>query len=1560
MRKTFARRWLAALLSLTLMLSLAPAAFADDPAGGGGQTPSTPPVITVTVTPSDPVTLLVGKTQRLTATVKADDDVVQNPTLTWESSADAVATVSANGTVTAVAKGEATITATYTDADGGTTTSDPCEIKVISAELTGIEAEIAGDGLGPLEFGEMASLSVDVKAVYGSGSDQVSEELTSDALERRVSWTAKVVDGSSVEVLRLSGNGRPAFTVRGIGTGESIIQIVITYKYGTTTTFTETIEPSVTVTDSTEVVITEYGLNEPERYINMRVGETFNVGTAQRTYKELEAYLAVSGRRAEANKISWTQQGDSVKIKDLGNGIVQVTPSKVGKTTLTATCTSYTDSKGTAVDCSKKQTIVCDVATQATDPTDPDNPNPPATDDELPKTITPKVTITVPTDDPHTMDPGSENVNVSVTFTVEGSTEVSNGEIQVSRGGNSAIAVIVEPTQGTRYELPLTWTSSAKNVAQVVAGSQQFRVTADQPGETTLTVTLSDKKGAKAFDTLKVIVKGFSLKANKFELYENGSMELKEAVVPYGGADANELTCWSNDSTIAAYVNGKIEAYKPGTTTFTVSDPKRGFRASFDVTVKADPNATIDYGTLHAQTQKFLSFSDLLSSFRRQAGGKLSHITGVNMASGGGDLYYKYNATTGAGTGVGAENYYHPYRAGGIPYGQRSLEDLTFVPKKGYAGQVTINYTGVSEEGKNYVCQLLVTVDPESGSDAGISLTTPYNTALRLNGDDFNRVCRERLGVKLDHVVFSQPPERQGTLYTDYVGPGNYGKVVPANSKYSLKQLDDIWFVPAPGFSGTVTLYYTAYGTGTNAGSFAGQATITVGREDGVAIGGLTFDTVRGSAVRFDDERFNTYCRQVLREESWYDRQTLSRVRFDALPDPGEGVLYYDYRSSSNTGTRAETGTSYYYGTRNPRLDRLTFVPAADFIGTVKIPFTGWTSDGTSFTGNVEVNVRGGSGHGDILYVCQPGKTVSFRSSDFANLSRDLTGRTISYIVFRDLPGSSDGSLYYNNSRITTTGARYQNSSIGRLSFRASNSFSGAVDIPFEGQSTSGETFSGVVTISTSSSGGSGSSTSWGNIRYTSRDGAAAVFDRYDFDSMSQWYNREDVSSVRFQAPASTWGDLYRNYRSSSNPGTRIASSANIARGGLDQVAFVPAGSYTGTVYIDFTAVSDDGSTFSGTVEIAVERSTWNIPTTVPTRFSDVASNAYYADAVKWAVSNGITSGTSSTTFSPQQTCTVAQILSFLYRANGSPRVTGSNPFTDVRTSDYYYEAALWAHQKGLVSGSAFHPFSPCTRSMVVTYLWKLAGQPAAASPLSYKPYTLSGSYDFGSDNEVSGPNGSRRSNFTLQFDAAVTSRTKITVHYDNSFGYYVDRDYEPPETYDVTLIALRPGSSYTINGGFNWYYANPIDGSDDVGWWDGVPGFLYFRANDGSFRWAMTQMGHETPEYALYEGTLAWFRENGRQSDKRGNNYSTDCGALIQLDGNYYFVTYADSAIAAGLMTGSAGFSDVPASASYAQAVAWATEQKITSGTSKTTFSPNNTCTRGQIVTFLYRAMGW
>ncbi len=113
--------------------------------------------------------------------------------------------------------------------------------------------------------------------------------------------------------------------------------------------------------------------------------------------------------------------------------------------------------------------------------------------------------------------------------------------------------------------------------------------------------------------------------------------------------------------------------------------------------------------------------------------------------------------------------------------------------------------------------------------------------------------------------------------------------------------------------------------------------------------------------------------------------------------------------------------------------------------------------------------------------------------------------------------------------------------------------------------------------------------------------------------------------------------------------------------------------------------------------------------------FKDVKKADYFFEPVNWAVQKGITNGTSRTTFSPNATCTRAQILTFLWRAAGSPKPTIMNPYTDVKMSDYFCDAALWAKEKGIYSpnGYKFEPNAPCTRASTVEYFWRYAGAPS-------------------------------------------------------------------------------------------------------------------------------------------------------------------------------------------------------------------------------------------------------
>ena len=119
-------------------------------------------------------------------------------------------------------------------------------------------------------------------------------------------------------------------------------------------------------------------------------------------------------------------------------------------------------------------------------------------------------------------------------------------------------------------------------------------------------------------------------------------------------------------------------------------------------------------------------------------------------------------------------------------------------------------------------------------------------------------------------------------------------------------------------------------------------------------------------------------------------------------------------------------------------------------------------------------------------------------------------------------------------------------------------------------------------------------------------------------------------------------------------------------------------------------------------------------PETTKSPFTDVQNpNEYYYKAVLWAAENGIAAGVGNNQFAPNQTCTRAQIVSFIYRASGDTETYTENPFTDVSPKDYYYKAVLWGAANGVVAGTSDTTFSPdetCTRAQGVSFLYRSNG----------------------------------------------------------------------------------------------------------------------------------------------------------------------------------------------------------------------------------------------------------
>ena len=196
------------------------------------------------------------------------------------------------------------------------------------------------------------------------------------------------------------------------------------------------------------------------------------------------------------------------------------------------------------------------------------------------------------------------------------------------------------------------------------------------------------------------------------------------------------------------------------------------------------------------------------------------------------------------------------------------------------------------------------------------------------------------------------------------------------------------------------------------------------------------------------------------------------------------------------------------------------------------------------------------------------------------------------------------------------------------------------------------------------------------------------------------------------------------------NNGSVTVSPKNAAKGATVTITVTPDAGYeldTLTVKdasgnaIDLTRKSDTTYTFempSG--RVTIDATFAETSTTPSNPFADVAANAYYADAVLWAVENDITDGTSATTFSPNASCTRAQMVTFLWRAAGSPEPqSAENPFADVASNAYYADAVLWAVEQGITTGTSETTFSPnatVTRGQTVTFLYRDAGSPAASA----------------------------------------------------------------------------------------------------------------------------------------------------------------------------------------------------------------------------------------------------
>ena len=858
---------------------------------------------------------------------------------------------------------------------------------------------------------------------------------------------------------------------------------------------------------------------------------------------------------------------------------------------------------------------------------------------------------------------------------------------------NGTVTLTANVTPATASNKTVTWSASpSANVTLTPSGKDYSECTVvakNTAGSVIITATtsngLSDRITLQVTNTT-IPVTGVTLQPSTASIPINGTVKLTATVAPSNAT--NKKVIWSSSDTKVATVdgNGNVVGKAKGTATITVTTEDGSKTAK--CTVNVGTASTITY-TVAADDTVTLKASDFNSVCNGVYGTTLDYVI-FDRSTSNGTLYYDYTTKDGGTKISTSTKYYYSNSA------SRSISGITFVPDGKSGDKATFPYTAYDTKGQRYAGTLEITIKSPSGN---IKYETAKDEPVDFDSGDFDDVCRSITGSRLDYVTFTLPSSSRGTLYYDYGGKDEE-KLSSSDKCYADEDdgdfgLDGITFVPKSGYTGTVTFNYS--GRSTSRDSFSGTVTITISKTGST----LRYQIDEGEELDLDDSDFNDYCKDQT-------GANLDYVTFD-LPGSSRGTLYYKYGSRDEDDI---SSSDKFYRSSSPRLDDVTFVPKSGYTGIVSIDFTGRSVDNDRFSGTVKIEV-GDTGSGDISYTAPAGSAVSFVLSDFNDLCEDETGERLDYVTF-DLPSSSRGTLYYQygksgEEKLSSSDKYYRSGSprLEDVSFVPASSFSGTLEIKFSGRSTDNDRFSGTVAITYTSV------KDPAIVRYTS-DGGAVNFQSNDFVSACSIRGAGNLVSVKFNTPSS--GTLYYGYTSPTSYGgvvnPLISFSTGTGNASISGVTYVPKAGYSGTVTLTYTGTDSKGATFTGNIAITVT------PTT-GSRFTDMGNYSWAAASVDFLYENGITTGTTDTTYGPAGNITRGDFVLMLARAFNLTGGAPSNSFSDVPANSYYAQAIASAKALGIAQGggSTFNPTGALTRQDAMVLLHRTLSRTGKTIP---------------------------------------------------------------------------------------------------------------------------------------------------------------------------------------------------------------------------------------------------
>ena len=883
---------------------------------------------------------------------------------------------------------------------------------------------------------------------------------------------------------------------------------------------------------------------------------------------------------------------------------------------------------------------------------------------------------------------------VPAVFAVDGTVSVTAGNTTLKVGDTTTISV--KNADGADVS-NVTLTSDPADIVTI----RGMTVTAAKVGSATITATVTaEDKTVQTLGSVQITVQSgvsaITPDTSSIEIDADNAKTASLSVTLTGAASGDVLAVQSSDESVvtaqadAITLSGgsctvTLTAVKTGTATVTLSCGTA--TAQVAVTVKASGTHTV---TFEKQKLTVKKGETAMNPPKATAGDKLTYASSSTAVA-------TVDASSGTVTGVAA-----------------GTATITATVKN--ASDVIVGTASYTVEVADaYKIELSAAPSSLTAGSASTVSATVYQYM-----------------TEQGYVPYQQSVELTWNAYKESVadlGGSNPSKAVKTTTSSG---------------SSSVTLY--TYATGTS--KTAVQVPVTVS----VTISGTTYQASPLS-VSVSPASAPSF---AVHEEDYFDPDDFSEA-VDGATGRYAGKLSAITIEGSNggsvyeNGSRVSSSTKYYVsGARNKLISSLYFRTSSTSTTNAYFTYIGYDADGDVIAAG---KVTLGDESVDMEYSASFGGSVTFLESDFSKAFSGKAGEKLDYVTFAmnratvvmnnktySLNDGSNAAIFgwaYTTSKATTklssTDKCYYQASYTQLDLDEVTYVTGSyrtkytVYLPYTAVGTSGSRYEGYTAITVS---GDDSITASGASMKT-LGAADAVLRAYP-----------NAAYVMFKQPAVSEGRLLYNFRSvAAQNYTAVdyskdqfylsgTSAKNLY---LDSVFFLPAADCSTQIRLAFTVYGTSGTQLgSGELTVRVASKT------ASSVFSDVNARtcSWAANAVDFMNEYGLVKGTGTSTFGWKGSMTRGDFVLILYRNAGSPSVYGvSNPFTDVKSTDYYYEAVLWAYRNNVVNGTSTTTFGPkgkITREQIASILWRLAGKPVySASLRSYTDYASVSDYAY-------------------------------------------------------------------------------------------------------------------------------------------------------------------------------------------------------------------------------------